>query len=146
MKDVQWAQKLWSNCYLFTSMLPRCWNMNKFGEMSFFKWFPEKYRDFPVFLLKILQWFGPWFFRKDATNKRQAWSELTFPSPDCLNFLQAAWNHARYFFYKSWKIPGLCMEIFCRITMQPSLFELKLKTIPLLRRSEHFVFTRKFLM
>ena len=29
--------------------------------------------------------------------------------------------------------------------MQPSLFELKLKTIPLLRRSDHFVFTRKFL-
>ena len=30
--------------------------------------------------------------------------------------------------------------------MQPSLFELKLKTIPLLRCSDHFVFTRKFLM
>ena len=38
------------------------------------------------------------------------------------------------------------MEAFCRITMQPSLFELKLKTIPLLRRSDHFAFTRKFLM
>ena len=28
------------------------------------------------------------------------------------------------------------METFCRITMHPSLFELKLKTIPLLRRSD----------
>ena len=38
------------------------------------------------------------------------------------------------------------METFCRITMQPPLFELKLKTIPLLHRSDPFVFTRKFLM
>ena len=38
------------------------------------------------------------------------------------------------------------METFYRNTMQPSPFELKLKTIPLLRRSDHFVFTRKFLM
>ena len=37
------------------------------------------------------------------------------------------------------------MEAFCRITMQLSLFELKLKTFPLLHRREHFVFTRKFL-
>ena len=37
------------------------------------------------------------------------------------------------------------MEAFCRITMQPSLFELKLKTIPLLHYRDHFVFTRKFL-
>ena len=37
------------------------------------------------------------------------------------------------------------METFCRVTMQPLLFELKRKTIPLLRRSDHFVFTRKFL-
>ena len=29
--------------------------------------------------------------------------------------------------------------------MQPPLFELKLKTIPLLRRSDHFVFTCIFL-
>ena len=32
------------------------------------------------------------------------------------------------FFYKTWKIPGACMETFCRITIQPPLFELKLKT------------------
>ena len=37
------------------------------------------------------------------------------------------------------------METFCRITMQPSLFELKLKTFPLLHRGDHFVFTRKVL-
>ena len=36
------------------------------------------------------------------------------------------------------------METFCRITMQPPLFELKLKTIPLLHRRDHF-FTRKCL-
>ena len=54
-------------------------------------------------------------------------------------------NMQAIFFYKTWKIPGASMETFCRITMQPSLFELKLKTIPLLRRSDHFVFTRKFL-
>ena len=29
--------------------------------------------------------------------------------------------------------------------MQPSLIELELKTIQILRRSDHFVFTRKFL-
>ena len=37
------------------------------------------------------------------------------------------------------------METFCRITMQFPLFELKLKTIPLRHRRDHFVFTRKFL-
>ena len=37
------------------------------------------------------------------------------------------------------------METFCRITMQPPLYELKLKTIPLLHRRDHFVFSRKFL-
>ena len=37
------------------------------------------------------------------------------------------------------------MEIFCMITMQPPLFELKLKTFPLLHHRDHFVFTRKFL-
>ena len=67
-----------------------------------------------------------------------------FPSRDCLNVLHAAWKHAGYFFYKTWKIPGLCMETFCRITMQLPLFQLKLKTIRLHRR-DHFVFTRKFL-
>ena len=35
------------------------------------------------------------------------------------------------------------METLCRITMQPSLFELKLKTFPLLHHRDHFVFTRK---
>ena len=37
------------------------------------------------------------------------------------------------------------METFYRITMQPPLFDLKLKTIPLLHRRDHFVFTCKFL-
>ena len=37
------------------------------------------------------------------------------------------------------------METFCGITMQPLLFELKLKTFPLLHRCDHFVFTGKFL-
>ena len=50
------------------------------------------------------------------------------------------------FFNETWKIPGPCMETFCNIAMQPSLFELKLKTFPLLRRSDHIVFTPKFLM
>ena len=36
-------------------------------------------------------------------------------------------------------------KLFCRITMQPPLFELKLKTIRLLHRRDHFVFKRKFL-
>ena len=35
------------------------------------------------------------------------------------------------------------METFCRITMQPPLFQLKLKTFPLLHHRDHFVFTRK---
>ena len=30
------------------------------------------------------------------------------------------------------------METFCRITMQPQLFELKLKAFPLLHRRDHF--------
>ena len=37
------------------------------------------------------------------------------------------------------------METLCRITMQLSLFELKLKTFPLLHHRDHFVFTRKVL-
>ena len=37
------------------------------------------------------------------------------------------------------------METFRRITMQLPLFELKLKTFPLLHHRDHFVFTRKFL-
>ena len=37
------------------------------------------------------------------------------------------------------------METFCRITMQLPLFQLKLKTFPLLHHRDHFVFTRKFL-
>ena len=41
------------------------------------------------------------------------------PSRECLNFLHAAWEHAGYFLYKTWKIPGTCMETFCRITLQP---------------------------
>ena len=66
------------------------------------------------------------------------------PCRDCLKFLHAAWKHADYFFIKHVKWP--CMKTFCKITMQPSLFELKLKTTPPLRRSDHIVFTRKFLM
>ena len=42
-------------------------------------------------------------------------------------------------------IQGPCTETFCRITMQLSLFELKLKTFPLLHHRDRFVFTRKFL-
>ena len=37
------------------------------------------------------------------------------------------------------------METICRITMQLSLFELKLKTFPLFHHRDHFIFTRKFL-
>ena len=37
------------------------------------------------------------------------------------------------------------METFCRITMQPPLFQLKLITFPLLHCRDHFVLTRKFL-
>ena len=37
------------------------------------------------------------------------------------------------------------METFCRITMQTPLFELKLKTFPLLHHRDHFVFMRNFL-
>ena len=46
-------------------------------------------------------------------------------------------NMQANFFYKRWKIPGACVETFCRITMQPPLFELKLKTFPLLHRRDH---------
>ena len=49
------------------------------------------------------------------------------------------------FFYETWKIQGPCMETFCSITMQLSLFKLKLKTFPILHHRDHFVFTRKFL-
>ena len=34
------------------------------------------------------------------------------------------------------------METFCRITMQPPLFEIKLKTFPTLHRRDHFILTR----
>ena len=68
------------------------------------------------------------------------------PSRSCREVLQAPLKNAGYFFYKTWKIQGPCMETFCRITMQLSLFELKLKTFPLLHHRDHFVFTRKFLM
>ena len=37
------------------------------------------------------------------------------------------------------------METFCKSTMQPPLFELKLKSIAFLHRCDHFVFTLKFL-
>ena len=37
------------------------------------------------------------------------------------------------------------METFCRITMQLPLFQLKLKTFPLLHHRDHFVFAREFL-
>ena len=37
------------------------------------------------------------------------------------------------------------METLCRITMQLSIVELKLKTFTLLHHRDHFVFTRKFL-
>ena len=67
------------------------------------------------------------------------------PSRDCLNFLHAAGNMQANFFYKTWKNPGACMKTFCKITMQPPLFGLKLKTFPLLHRCDHFVFTRKLL-
>ena len=69
---------------------------------------------------------------------------LGTPSRECLKFLHAAWKNAGILFYKTWKIPGACMETFCRTARQPPLFELKLKTFPLLHRSNHFVFTRKF--
>ena len=36
------------------------------------------------------------------------------------------------------------MEKFCTITMQPPLFEMKLKTSSLLHRRDHFNCTRKF--
>ena len=67
------------------------------------------------------------------------------PSRDCLNFLHAAWKHAGLTFYKTWIIPGACMETFCGRTMQPPLFELKVKTFTFLHHRAHFVFTRKFL-
>ena len=37
------------------------------------------------------------------------------------------------------------METFCSITLQLSLFALKLKTFPVLHHRDLFVFTRKFL-
>ena len=33
------------------------------------------------------------------------------------------------------------MKTFCRVTIQLPLYQLKLKTIPLLHRRDHFVFT-----
>ena len=79
-----------------------------------------------------------WYFHPKIINKFQC------PSQDCLNFSHGNMQ-ANFFFYKTWKIPGACMETFCRITMQPPLFELKLLTIPLLRHRDHFVLRRKFL-
>ena len=78
-----------------------------------------------------------------------AWRHMNL----CTALVEIAWtfymlhgNMKANFFYKTWKIPGPCMETFWRITMQPSLFELKLKTIPLLHCPDHIVSTRKFLM
>ena len=64
-------------------------------------------------------------------------------SRDCLNFYMLHGNMQAIFL--TWKISGACMKTFCRITMQPPLFELKLKTIPHLHRCDDFVFTRKLL-
>ena len=71
--------------------------------------------------------------------------ENLHPSRSCREVLQAPSKSAGTFFYRTWKIQGPCMETFCRIIMQLSLFELKLKTFPLLHHRDHFVFTRKFL-
>ena len=62
----------------------------------------------------LLQIFGFKFFRLEARS----------PSQDCLKFLQATWKHAGYFFHKTWKIQGACMEQFGRITMQLQLIQL----------------------
>ena len=43
------------------------------------------------------------------------------------------------------EIQGAYMETFCKITMPPPQFGLKLKTFPLLHRQDHFLFTRKVL-
>ena len=48
-------------------------------------------------------------------------------------------------FLQDMEISGSLKETFCMVTMQPQLFELKLKTIPLLQRRDHFVFKRKIL-
>ena len=53
-------------------------------------------------------------------------------------------NMQAYFFIENMKNQGACMETFCRNIMQLPLFEVKLKTIPILHRRDHFVFTRKF--
>ena len=42
------------------------------------------------------------------------------------------------FFVKHGKVPGAYMETFCRITMQPPVFEIKVKTFPLLHQSHCF--------
>ena len=100
----------------------------------------------------------PQFHRVEALNKHPGFSETVLfqhtphsnPSQSCREVLQAPSKNAGKFFYKTWKIQGPTMhgkqmETFCRITMQLSLFKLKLKTFPLLHHRDHFVFTRKFL-
>ena len=53
-----------------------------------------------------------------------------------MTFLHAAWKHADNFYLQNvnYKIQGAYMETFCRITMLPPLFELKLKKFPLPNR------------
>ena len=53
-------------------------------------------------------------------------------------------NMQANFFLQNMENSG-SLETFCRVTMQPLLFELKLKTFPLVHRCDHYVFTRKFL-
>ena len=65
------------------------------------------------------------------------------PSRGCLNFYMLLGNIT--FSLQNMENSGACLDKFCRITMQPTQFELKLKTLPLLHRRDHFVFTRRFL-
>ena len=53
------------------------------------------------------------------------------PSRGCLNFLHAAWKYAGYYFFtKHENFLEPEWKTFCRITMQPPLFEVKLKNHP----------------
>ena len=66
-------------------------------------------------------------------NKHPGFSETVLfrhtphsnPSQSCREVLQAPSKNAGKFFYKTRKNQGPCMETFCRITMQLSLFERK---------------------
>ena len=88
--------------------------------------------------------------RNPRQEMRSRKGKSAAPKSRLLELFTCCMETCRLIFYKTWKIPGPCTKTFCRTTLQPLLFELKLKTFPLLQRCDHFFsrvsFSSKYLM